>query len=126
DRGGVQATRRQPGKQRALRRLLIEVEGLRIELTGERLDLRRVDDMGRAGEPPSDGEVLEVEAILPLDFKRFGHRDLPALAVICIMIVTRCQCSTRASRPCRAQSPAASHAWANGGACSFCATPCTG
>jgi hypothetical protein len=41
------------------------VEGLRIELAGERLDLRRVDDVGRAREPPSDGEVLEIEAALP-------------------------------------------------------------
>jgi hypothetical protein len=38
------------------------VEGLRIELAGERLDLGRVDDMGRAREPPPDGEVLEIEA----------------------------------------------------------------
>jgi hypothetical protein len=55
------------------------VEGLRVELAGERLDLRRVDDVGRAAKTPSDGEVLEEEAILPFDFKRFGHRYLPAL-----------------------------------------------
>jgi hypothetical protein len=61
----VPAARRQSGKQRALRLLLVEVEGLRIELAGERLDLRRVDDVGRAREPPSDGEVLEIEAALP-------------------------------------------------------------
>jgi hypothetical protein len=69
----------QSGKQRALRRLVIEVEGLRIELAGEGLDLRRVDDVGRAAKTPSDGEVLQVEAILPRDFNRFGHRYLPAL-----------------------------------------------
>src|SRR5262249_8675256 len=64
---------------RALRLLVIEVEGLRIELTGERLDLRRVDDMGRAREPPSDGEVLEKEATLSRDFRGLGHAYLPRL-----------------------------------------------
>src|SRR5262249_18330919 len=128
DRGGVPAARRQSREQRALRPLVIEVEGLRIELPGERLDLRRVDDMGRARESPSDGEVLEIEAAFSPQFLWFRHRyllrpshlhndsDWPIL----------CQCSTRASRTCRARSPAASRAWANGGACSSCATPCTG
>src|SRR5262249_40469241 len=91
DRGGVPAARRQSGKQRALRLLVIEVEGLRIELTGERLDLRRVDDMGRAGETPSDGEVLEIKAILTPEFMWFRHRDLP-VQVTCMMIVTALYC----------------------------------
>src|SRR5262249_61767452 len=77
DRGGVPAARRQSGKQCALRRLLVEVEGLRIELAGERLDLRRVDAVGRAREPPSDGEILEIEATLSRDFMGLGHRYLP-------------------------------------------------
>jgi hypothetical protein len=39
----VPAARRQARKQATLRRLLIEVEGLRVVLSGERLDLRRVE-----------------------------------------------------------------------------------
>src|SRR5262249_52130254 len=99
DGGGVAAARRQSGKQRALRLLLVEVEGLRIELTGERLDLRRVDDMGRAGEPPSDGEVLEIEAALPPEFLWLRHPCLPWL-VTCIMIVT-CLYSVNAAQELR-------------------------
>jgi len=75
----VPAARRQSGKQRALRRLLIEVEGLGIELAGERLDLRRVDDVPCAAKTPSDGEVLEVEAILPSISSSSGTRTSPAL-----------------------------------------------
>src|SRR4029453_866998 len=98
DRGGVPAAGRQSRKQRALRPLVVEVEGLRIELAGERLDLGRVDDMGRAREPLPDGEVLEIEAAFSPQFLWFRHRYLPRL-VTCIMIVTAyilCQCSTRA------------------------------
>src|SRR5262249_28490932 len=125
DRGGVPAARRQSRKQRALRPLVVEVEGLRIELAGERLDLGRVDDMGRAREPPPDGEVLEIEAAFSPQFLWFRHRYLPRSSHLhndsdCPIL---CQCSTRASRTCRVQSPAASRAWANGGACSTCATP---
>ena len=54
------------------------MEGLRIELAGECRDLRRIDDMGRAGETPPDGDVLEVEAILSRDFMRLGHPYLRA------------------------------------------------
>src|SRR5262249_6298927 len=118
DRGGVPAAGRQSRKQRALRPLVVEVEGLWIKLASERLDLRRVDDMGRAREPPPDGEVLEIEAAFSPQFLWFRHRYLPRSIL--------CQCSTRASRTCRARSPAASRAWANGGACLSCATPCTG
>src|SRR5262249_49611911 len=128
DRGGVPAAGRQSRKQRALGPLVVEVEGLRIELAGERLDLRRVDDMGRAREPPPDGEVLEIEAAFSPQFLWFRHRYLPRSSHLhndsdwSIL----CQCSPRASRTCRVRSPAASRAWANGGACSSCATPCTG
>jgi hypothetical protein len=55
------------------------MEGLRIELARERLDLGRVDDMGGAGKTPSDGEILEVEAILSRDFMGLGHRYLARL-----------------------------------------------
>src|SRR5262249_27766314 len=128
DSGGVPAARRQSGKQRALRLLLIEVEGLRIELTGERLDLRRVDDMGRAGEPPSDGEVLEVEAALSRGFIGLGRPFLPPCSHLhdASDYPIFCQCSTRAPRRCSAQPPADSHAWAMGGLCSFRGPPCTG
>jgi hypothetical protein len=53
------------------------MEGLRIELARERLDLGRVDDMGGAGKTPSDGEVLEVEATLSRDFMGLWDRYLP-------------------------------------------------
>src|SRR5262249_34966319 len=129
NRGRVPAARRQSGKQRAPRRLVIEVERLRIELAGERLDLRRIDDMGGAGETPSDREVLEIETTLSRDFMGLGHAYLPRLDSNLhddSDWVIFCQCSTRASRTCRVRSPAASRAWANGGACSSCARPGTG
>jgi hypothetical protein len=37
------------------------MERLRIELARERLDLRRVDDMGCAGEALADVKILEIE-----------------------------------------------------------------
>src|SRR5262249_59587957 len=77
DGGGVPAARRQSAKQRVRRFLLVEVEGLRVELTGEGLDLLRVDDTGRAREPPSDGEAVEIEAALSPEFLWFRHRHLP-------------------------------------------------
>src|SRR5262249_59413624 len=77
NRGRVPTARRQSGKQRAPRRLVIEVERLRIELAGERLDLRRIDDMGGAGGTPSDREGLERETTLSREFIGLGRAYLP-------------------------------------------------
>jgi hypothetical protein len=37
--------------------------------------------MGGAGKTPSDGEILEVEAILSRDFMGLGHRYLARLDI---------------------------------------------
>src|SRR5882724_1493114 len=75
DRRRVPAARRQAGEQRALRGLVIEVEGLRIELAGEGLDLRRVHRMRSAGEPLPDPEIVEIEAALSVMLVRLRHRS---------------------------------------------------
>src|SRR5205085_824685 len=60
DRRRVPAARGEPAKQAAARRLIVEMKGLRIELRGERLDLRFVDRMRLARETLPDVEIVEV------------------------------------------------------------------
>jgi hypothetical protein len=44
----------------------IEVKGLRVELTGKRLNLRLVQRVGAAGKPLPDVEIVEIKAIIVL------------------------------------------------------------
>jgi hypothetical protein len=45
---------------------IIEVKGLRVELTGKRLDLLLVQHVGAAGKPLPDVEIVEIKAIIVL------------------------------------------------------------
>jgi hypothetical protein len=56
----VPAAGGEAAEQRPARCGVVEVERLRIELRRIGLDLRLIDDVGRAGEAPADLEVLEV------------------------------------------------------------------
>src|SRR5262245_29169562 len=64
DRRRMPAARRQTIEERALRRLLIEVEGLRVELLRKSLDLRFVKSMRTAGEALTGVKVFEIEAFV--------------------------------------------------------------
>ena len=57
---------------------VVEMEGLRIELSGERLDLRFIDGVRGAGEAPADLEVLEIKPmIVVLKLAWFRHGPPP-------------------------------------------------
>jgi hypothetical protein len=47
--------------------LVIEMEGLRVELGGKRFDLRLVQCMRAAAEPLPDLEIIEIEANVPTE-----------------------------------------------------------
>jgi hypothetical protein len=64
NRSRVPTACRQARKQCVLGRLVVEVEGLRIELTGKSFDLLLINDMGSAGEAPPDVEIIEIDPIL--------------------------------------------------------------
>ena len=67
-----------PPNRRGLCRGVVEVEGLRIELSGKRLDLRFIDGVRGAGEAPADLEVLEIEPmIVALKLAWFRHGPPP-------------------------------------------------
>src|SRR5262249_45799619 len=61
DRRGMPAARHQAREQRVLGGVRIKMEGLRIELAGERCDLRGIDAMGSADEALSGFEIFEVK-----------------------------------------------------------------
>ena len=73
------AARRQAAEKRVLRRLFVEMEGLRIELFRESLDLLGFDAMGTGGEAPPGRDVVEIEIIAVCHFR---------LHVTFILIVT--------------------------------------
>ena len=50
-----------PANRVPLRQPRVEVKGLRVELGGERLDLRLVEGVRAAGEPLADPQVVEIE-----------------------------------------------------------------
>ena len=52
-----------PCKQGSRRRLLVQVEGLRVELGSEGFDLGGVDRVGATGKTLADLQVVEVELI---------------------------------------------------------------
>jgi hypothetical protein len=56
----VPATRRQPLEEGGARELFVEMEGLRIELRGKRLDRGRVQLQRARAEALADREILEV------------------------------------------------------------------
>src|SRR5438067_1850997 len=64
DRGGVPAARRQSGKRRRFRRLLVEMIGLRIVFLGKGEDLVFVDPLAPGLEHLPDGKIFEIA---------FGH-----------------------------------------------------
>ena len=59
----VPAARREPAEQGLLRRLAVEMEGLRIEFAREGLDGFRVDALRSRFEALSDSQVLEKKAL---------------------------------------------------------------
>src|SRR5438067_4873444 len=61
--GGVPTARRQPGKRRMARLILIEMEGLRIELGGEGFDCRFIDDPRCGGEFLADLQIFEIAGL---------------------------------------------------------------
>ena len=68
DRSRVPTACRQARKQCVLGRLVVEVEGLRIELTGESFDLLLINDMGSARKALTDVEIVEIEPIVVAEF----------------------------------------------------------
>src|SRR5262249_44756827 len=60
-RGGMPAARRQAAEDARVRRVLVEMERLRIELGGKRLDAFLVDAQLRRAEGLTDREVFQVE-----------------------------------------------------------------
>jgi hypothetical protein len=58
DRGGVSTARRQALEERALSGMLVRVEGLRIDLNSECLDLRFVKPVRPAGKALSDMKIV--------------------------------------------------------------------
>src|ERR1051326_6550143 len=82
ERGGVPAARREAGEDRAARRFLLEVGGVRIELGREGLDLLLVDGDAPGAVDLADGEVLEVFCAHVADLlcsaaARHGHVKAP-------------------------------------------------
>src|SRR5262249_24704153 len=75
-RRGVPAARRQALEQRILGRFLVEVEGLRVVVGGEALDLRGVERPRSAGESLPDVEIFEVKAFGHSESARTGMPDL--------------------------------------------------
>jgi hypothetical protein len=61
----VPPTGRQAGEQRILRRYVVEVEGLWVEMLSEGFDLRFVKRMRSAGEALAWVKVFEKEALIP-------------------------------------------------------------
>src|SRR5215831_17837432 len=119
------AARSQTAEQRCFRGFAVQVKRLRIELRRERLDLCRINRVGTTGKALADAEIVEKEragsrfaAVVHL-LSRCNLHDDSYLAMLC-------QCSERALAGWVARLPAASSAWANGGAFSFCATRCMG
>src|ERR1700730_12766181 len=64
DRSRVPTACCQARKQCVLGRLVVEVEGLRIELTGKSFDLLLIDDMGFARKALPDLEIIEIEPVV--------------------------------------------------------------
>ena len=73
DRHGVPAARREAAEQRALRRLIVEMKRLRVELAGKGLDLRGIDCVAGAGEALPDGKIVEREGL----YRGVRHGLLP-------------------------------------------------
>jgi hypothetical protein len=69
----VPAARHQAGEQAGLGGILVEVKRLRVELAGERLDLRFVDAVGLACEALPHVKVIEIKQILAAYFTRQRH-----------------------------------------------------
>jgi len=63
DRGGVPTARRQALEERALSGMLVRVEGLRIKLNRECLDLRFVKPMRSAGKALSDMKIVKMQLV---------------------------------------------------------------
>src|SRR5215471_1050810 len=119
------AARGQSAEQRCLRGFAVQMKRLRIELRRERLDLRRINRVGAARKVLAHAEIVEKEragnrfaAVVHLLARCNLHDDSYSLML--------CQCSERALAGWFARLPAASSAWASGGAFSFCATRCMG
>jgi hypothetical protein len=77
------------------------VERLRIELSGKRLDLRLVDEVGGAGEAPAGMQVFEIKPLtFVLQLAWFRHGPPPSLDLVtCIMIVTILYCVNATQAP---------------------------
>src|SRR5262249_32999592 len=82
DGGRMPAARRQAGEERILRGLFIEMEGLRIELAGERLNLPDIQFIRGVGEARADVEIVEIEPVARVALRCIRHcsprRDLYA------------------------------------------------
>src|SRR5438445_233074 len=63
ERGGVPSARRETAEERAARCVVVEMERLRIELCGERLDGRSVHPQRLRDVLPARGEILEVHPL---------------------------------------------------------------
>src|SRR6185437_3683172 len=63
DGDGVPAARSQAAEQRVLRRRIVQMKRLRIELRRERLDLGLVERMRAAREALADAEIVEREEL---------------------------------------------------------------
>src|SRR3979490_701922 len=60
ERGGMPAARRQAAEDRATRRRLVQIEGVRLEFGGETLDPLLLDPQPPGAEGLSYGKVLEI------------------------------------------------------------------
>jgi hypothetical protein len=69
----VPAARYQSGEQAILGGILIEMKRLRIELAGERLDLRFVHEVGIAYEALPHLKIIEIEQVLAAYLIRQRH-----------------------------------------------------
>ena len=76
--GRVPAAGDQAAEEGRRGRRLVEVEGLRVELGGERLDLVRIDRDGPAPECLAHGEVFQIAFLGHVSFLRNGGEHPPA------------------------------------------------
>src|ERR1700730_3196702 len=104
------------------------MKGLGIELCRKDLDLVRVYRMRAARKSAPDRKVIQKKPVRRAFAADFAHRSLQASINLHNDSYSAmwCQCSARTSAAWLARLHAVSLAWANGGACSFCATPCLG
>src|SRR5262249_36169153 len=111
------AARGQAAEQGRFRGLPIEMKRLRIELRGERLDVRLVDAVRATDKALSNGKVIEKKRLCRRSARVEHGCDLHYDSDSAIL----CQCSEKALAGWCVRLPAASSAWASGGASSFCA-----